>query len=107
MPENDRPIGPASNSLAATMGGNSTPKAPKEHQAVEKTEGVVPERTAPPVLFKRGDIVLDAVRNIKVTVLAPYVAIGTGGTQNGVPIHDVANAKTGERWLQWQTQLKK
>jgi len=106
MPDSDRPIAPASNSLAATMGGN-IPKAPKEHQAVEKAEGVATGAAAPPVLFKRGDIIRDTEKDLKVTVLKPYIAVGTGGPTNGVPLHEVASAKTGERWLQWQNNLKK
>lgn len=107
MAENDAPIGPASNSLAATMGGSSVPKAPVEHKAVEKAEGVVSERTAPAVLFMRGDLVKDTKKDLRVTVLRPYIAVGTGGIMNGVPLHEVASAKSGERWLQWQTYLKK
>ena len=106
MPDSDAPIGPASNSLAATLGG-SVPKAPKEHQAVEEAEGVAHGAVIPSVLFKRGDLAKDTERELRVTVLKPYIAIGTGGPTNGVPLHEVASAKTGKRWLQWQTNLKK
>lgn len=101
MAEND-PIGPASKSLAATLGIGKPPKAPEEHKAVEKTEGVTQERVTPPVIFRRGDLARDLDRDVRVTVLKAYIAVGN----TGEPIHEVAS-KSGERWLQWQTKLIK
>lgn len=98
------PIPPASRSLTATLGGGTTLKAHTEHKAVEKAEGVVKEAAPPAVLLKRGDIVKDLEKDIHVTVLRPYIA---SGILSRISIHEVVNAKTGEKWLQWETNLKK
>lgn len=102
--DNDRPIPPASKSLAATLGGSSTSRVPTEHKAVEKAEGVGAQPHTPSaVIFKRGDIVLDTEKDVRVTILKPYVAISNLGAN----VHEIVNAKTGEKWLQWETNLKK
>lgn len=100
--DNNRPIPAASRSLTATMGGSTT-KAPKEHKAVEKAEGVVPHATPSAVIFVRGDIVIDTEKDVKVTVLRPYIAISNLGAH----IHEVVNSRTGDKWLQWESNLTK
>jgi hypothetical protein len=110
-------IPPASNSILARGVRGLEQIVPEFHHSFLRSMGVREgeQNPAHPVLpaqskienrqesFERGDVVVDIVKNMRVTVIKCAV----GRTKRGTPIHRVVSKSTGDSWKVAENKLKK